>query len=156
MDTVTTPLSGYAVVEENGLPGTAGYVPIIVGPKPPEFPRVGGVLGPYTFNMQISTSDPSYNGNTMVDVQFFGVNEDASGNIWLTDQVAQIPDTNPGGGNNRKQSVALGTASNPTPVPVYVVPNSQAIAIMVVARPRGGGSFGNVGVYWFDVPTNNG
>lgn len=154
METLSTkPTTGYAVVQD-GPPDTASYTPIVIGPGTSN-PKRDGDPGPYTLGLQLYTSNPGYNGTTQVDVQFFGVNEDNSGNVSLIEQVAQIPDTNPQGHGNRKQTIPIGTPSSPTPLPIYITPTAQTIAIMAVARAHGGGSFGNCGVYWFDVPASS-
>ena len=142
----------HAVVHPD-LPETGSYTPIVIGPgtgvgRPK--PKAAAVDTPYTMTLQIYTGDTSYNGTVNVDLQCFGIYEDASGNTSLIEAPAQIPVQNPNNGNNRKQTIQI-NGQNKSTYSIYVTPNGNPTAIMVVGRAQGGGSFGNLGVYWFDI-----
>jgi hypothetical protein len=152
METTTKAGLSHAVIH-SGAPETAGYQPIIIGPGT----GAGGhghkakIAGDaMTMSLNISSGNPNHSGTTNLEIQFFGINEDASGNISLVDDITQIPEQNPSGGNNRKQSLSI-TNQNQTAVSVYIVPDSTEVAVMAIARPVAGGPSGNVGVYFFDI-----
>lgn len=152
METLSTKIdSTHAVVDM--MPETAGYTPVVMGP-PPNLghgrgrPRIAGDAT--TMPLLVWAGDTTFNGTVNLEIQFFGLNEDGSGNISLVDNVVQIPDQNGNGGANRKQPVQI-NGQTKTSVNVYIVPNATEVEIMALVRPVGGGPTGNVGVYFFTV-----
>jgi hypothetical protein len=155
MDTISSkPKVGHAVVHPD-LPTTAGYVPIVVGPGTGAGHGHGRgskaqITGnPITMTVQVWSGDTGFNGTVNLDVQFYGLTEDSSGNISLVDNITQIPEHNGNGGNNRKQTIQLNGQSKTT-VNIYVVPDSNEVEAMMLVRPQGA-STGNVGVYFFTI-----
>lgn len=151
METREKTQTGSAVVYRTDMPTTGTYVPIIIGPgSGARGPKAKIVGDPMTMTLEVWSGNPSHDGTTNLEIQFFGINEDASGNISLVDNVTQIPELNPSGGSNRKQSLSISN-QNQTAVSVYIVPDSTEVAVMAIARPVSGGPSGNVGVYFFDI-----
>ncbi len=151
METISSnPKVGQAVVEVRS-PDTAGFVPIVIGPGPTGRPkRDKDDTTPYTMSLVMYSGDTGYNGTVHIDLEFFGFYEDNSGNISLIDAPAQIPPTNGNGQGNQKQTVTI-NGQNHSPLSVLVTPNGNPTAILAIGRAQGGGSFGNVGAYIFDV-----
>lgn len=145
---------GYAVVQDRGLPETAGYQPIVIGPGPGKpHPRPRDEVGPYTAALQIYSGNAGFNGTMQVDVQVFGITKDASGNVSLQDMIAQIPDKNPNGNDNRKQTITIHGQSK-QPLPIYITPDGEATEALILARPQGGSGFGNCGAFWLQIDQN--
>lgn len=153
METVSSRNVMDRAVVSDLMPESASYVPIVVGPGPgtgSHGPKAKIVGDPTTLQLQVWSGDSQFNGTANLEIQFFGVTEDASGNISLVDDIVQIPPQNGNGGNNRTQPIQI-TNQNKTTVSVYVVPNSQEVEVMAIVRPISGGPTGNVGVYFFGI-----
>lgn len=151
METKSPPQATHAVVSPAGMPTTGSYTPIVIGPGTGAGrgrPRMAGDAT--TMPLQIWAGDTTFTGTANFEIQFFGMAEDASGNISLIDNVVQIPENNGSGGANRKQPFQI-SGQNKTTVNVYIVPNANEVEIMALVRPVGGGATGNVGVYFFTV-----
>ena len=154
METISPKTNTTHAVVQDGPPATAGYTPIVIGP-PPNLGHGHGhkvkIVGdPMTMTLNVWSGDTSFSGNVNLEIQFFGINEDSSGNISLIDNITQIPELNPSGGSNRRQSLSISN-QNKTAVSVYIVPDSTEVAVMAIVRPISGGASGNVGVYFFDI-----